>query len=90
MAELVNPPLDENGNPMSMVEFHMQELIPTVQYGNATLGARATTWTSPDPESRKAGIKQLTIDVREVMAKERNTILAVLREKRIQQAAQQS
>jgi hypothetical protein len=85
---VINPPLDENGKPMTVVSFYMEELVPTVQFGNAKMGANAMTWTSDTPEARKAGIAQLTYDVREIMGKERNTVLAVLREKRIQAAQQ--
>lgn len=81
-------PTDENGNPATQVSFTMEELIPTVQFGNAKIAATATTWVSDDSAARKQGIHDCVQDVKDVLAKERNTILAVLREKRIAQAQQ--
>jgi hypothetical protein len=81
-------PRDENGKPMALVSFAMSELVPTVQFGNATVGpASAMRFCEDTSDARKEGIRECVADVKEVLGKERNTVLEVLRQQRIRAAA---
>lgn len=68
---------------MSKVSFSMQELIPTVQYGNMTLGpVRVEIECDDDETSREAAMRQAINEVQKVMGEERDWIIEEVRRNR--------
>lgn len=75
-------PRDENGKPMIKVSCGAAELIPTVQYGNVTVGPVIVTCFVPDRDDDAdllAQINRVQSVCERAVADERQTVAALMR-----------
>lgn len=76
----MNWPLDKNGNPMVKVSNGVKETIPTVPYGNITLGpAYVEKFVEDDAEAINQGLRECLIRAEVVLGEERDQLLAKLK-----------
>jgi hypothetical protein len=76
-------PTDGFGTPMVRISAAAAELVPTIQYGNATVGPVIVEKFVPDgpPEQIKAEIKALQSMVETAVAEDRQTLHEQLRQR---------
>jgi hypothetical protein len=74
-------PRDENGVPMIKIQAAAAELVPTVQYGNVTVGPVMVTRFVPDGDADhvKAWIKHNQELVELAVAEDRKTVHDLMR-----------
>lgn len=74
-------PRDPNGVPMVKIQSAATELIPTVQYGNVTVGPVMVTRFVPDGDADhlKAWIKHNQELTEQAVAEDRETVHALMR-----------
>lgn len=73
-------PHDAKGKPLAKVSFGAQEVVPTVQYGNVTIGPGLVTKFVPDTDKDIAeGLNACVHACEAVIAVERELVLASIR-----------
>lgn len=74
-------PVDSvDGAPLALVTMGAQELIPTVQYGNVTVGpASVTKFVPDDPEAIEEGLRDCVKACEQIISEERETLLTLIR-----------
>jgi hypothetical protein len=77
----IGHPTDAFGSPMVEITAGAAELVPTVQYGNATIGPVMIRRYVPDgpPETLKGELKRTMEMVEAAVAEDRETLHAQLR-----------
>jgi hypothetical protein len=71
----VSWPADGFGTPMIRISAHSQELIPTVQFGNALIGVSVERFAPDGPDSViKAEMKRTMALCEEAVAEDRQTL----------------
>lgn len=76
----MNWPLDKDGNPMVKVSNGAKETIPTVQFGNITLGpAYVERFVVDDPAAINEGLRDCLIRAEIVLGEERDQLLDKLK-----------
>lgn len=73
-------PIGENNRPMAKVGNGAKETIPTVQYGNITIGpAYVEKYVDDDHESITTGLQECLDAAEEILGSERDRILEQIR-----------
>lgn len=74
-------PRDPFGTPMVKIQAAAAELVPTVQYGNVTVGPVVVTRFVPatTPDQIKVAIKETQEIVEEAISEDRATVHALMR-----------
>lgn len=72
---------DQNGLPMVKIQVGAAELVPTVQYGNVTVGPVMVTRFVPDGDADhiKAWIRHTQEICEQAVAEDRETVHALMR-----------
>lgn len=72
----MTPPLDIKGKPMVQVTNGCQELIPTAQYANITIGpATVTKWVEDTPAAIEKGLGECFVHCQSVLGHKRKQLL---------------
>jgi hypothetical protein len=72
-------PVDANGKPLAMVSMAASELVNLGNYSNVTVGpAMVTRFVEDTPQSRAQGLKECTVEVEDVVARERQVVYETL------------
>lgn len=73
-------PRDAAGKPLVRVGNGARETIPTVPYGNVTIGpAWVEKWVEDTPKSIESGLEECLKAAEKVLGNERNDLLAKLK-----------
>lgn len=83
LFQRLGPPRDQFGTPMIKISAAAAELVPTQQYGNATIGPVVVERYVPDAgdEALKLEVKKTMDMVEKAVAEDRDTLHQQLRAK---------
>jgi hypothetical protein len=75
-----NWPFDEDGNPLALISFTVEEKIGLPEYSNITVGpVTIHRFVHDTVADRKHGLKETASEVEQVLAEEREIIYEALR-----------
>lgn len=74
-------PCDENGKPLAKVSNGIKETIPTVPYGNVTLGpSYVEKYVVDEPAAIRTGLHDCLLQAEVVLGDERDALLKKIKE----------
>lgn len=75
-----NVPVDEDGNPLAIVSFAVEEKIGLPNYSNVTVGpATVIRFVKDTPEARAEGLRDCAAETEGILHEERKPVLELIR-----------